>query len=706
MAEGISEVQKKIKIADVIDLDFVQECLDTFSRATGLACLMFDDDGPITKENFRNEFCCLTKNTLQGKSICEETSSKCGEKSAKLGEPVIYTCKAGLVSFGVPIIVDGDPIAFILAGQILTHKPEPEFFRKLAKDIGVDEDKYLESVNKLKILPIEQVKASADLLFIVANSLSKMIQKNYDLIEKNKMEEKSLKNEKVLRKIIEAYVKGNEYNDILGTIICETSKLFNADRGIFVSFDSSEGSNSIQDLKEYLASPDIDSALNVLSPQMALNFVIGHLKQENILYGNTVEAKERLEADFYDVLIKNMGVKTYLVAPICYANTYYGLIILHYTKSYKKFSESEISLIKSISRQSAVVIYQTKLYESIKRNEEYISNILNNIKDAVIIIDENCIIKSCNPAMESIWGYKPSDCIGQSLEFLLIPGTYIDKQNIMKYKETSKAKRKNGSIFNAEMSASSVVVNSKKYILFVVRDITERKKIEKMKNEFVSTVSHELRTPLTSIRGSIGLIMSEKVGKVPEKINSLLNIANNNCLRLIDIINDILDIEKIEAGKMDFTFAKFDLVLLIKQAITFNLPYAKKYNVEIKLKEAETVANVRVDDSRLIQVITNLLSNAVKFSEKNGTVEVKVERLNGKFRVSITNSGEEIPDEFKSRIFEKFAQADSSDSRQKGGTGLGLSISKAIMDQLGGKINFISEENKTTFYFELPEVLD
>ncbi|MFQ5631138.1 MAG: response regulator, partial [bacterium] len=249
-----------------------------------------------------------------------------------------------------------------------------------------------------------------------------------------------------------------------------------------------------------------------------------------------------------------------------------------------------------------------------------------------------------------------------------------------------------------------IVVSGEDEVVAIVRDITERKRVERMKNEFVSTVSHELRTPLTSIRGALGLITGGVAGELPSKARSLLDIAYNNSERLVRLINDILDIEKIESGMMNFKIEPMQLMPLVEQAVEANRAYGKEFGVRIAIEQSLSGIKVKADSDRLIQVMTNLLSNAVKFSPADGTVKVSVSRHAQSIRVAITDQGNGIPEEFRDTIFQKFAQADSSDTRQKGGTGLGLNICKAIIERLGGKIDF---ETKTgvgaTFYFDLPE---
>jgi len=234
-------------------------------------------------------------------------------------------------------------------------------------------------------------------------------------------------------------------------------------------------------------------------------------------------------------------------------------------------------------------------------------------------------------------------------------------------------------------------------------DVTELKRIDRMKSEFVSTVSHELRTPLTSIRGSLGLISGGVAGQLPDAVKTLVGIAKNNCERLIRLINDILDIEKIESGKMRLDLQVVDLKPLLVQTLAANEGFGTAQNVSLSLDFPQDGLQVHVDSDRLAQVMTNLLSNAMKFSPPGGVVEVHVMPASIGVRVEVRDHGPGIPEEFRKRIFQKFSQADSSDTRQKGGTGLGLNISRAIVERLGGSIGFESETGVgTTFFFELP----
>lgn len=234
-------------------------------------------------------------------------------------------------------------------------------------------------------------------------------------------------------------------------------------------------------------------------------------------------------------------------------------------------------------------------------------------------------------------------------------------------------------------------------------DITERKEVERMKNAFIATVSHELRTPLTAVVGALGLLRKETVGRLPATAAMFLNMAAQNSERLAALINDILDIEKIESGSLQFRLAPVAVGPLLERAVTLNAPYARQFDVRYDLRRPLPDITVTADADRLLQVMTNLLSNAAKFSPAGSAVAVACTVQDDALRIAVTDRGPGVPEEFRRRIFQKFAQADSDDTRQKGGTGLGLSICKAIVEKLGGTIGYVSTPGEgATFYFDLP----
>tara|TARA_R110001583_G_scaffold43470_1_gene138324 strand:+ start:11013 stop:14075 length:3063 start_codon:yes stop_codon:yes gene_type:complete len=360
--------------------------------------------------------------------------------------------------------------------------------------------------------------------------------------------------------------------------------------------------------------------------------------------------------------------------------------------------------------------YTVELQQEIDTQTHKLSAIIENVVDGIITIDSKGNIKTFNQAARKMFGYQDDEVIDHNIKMLMPEPYHSEHDGYLNNHMTTGVKkiigigrevvglRKNGAEFPLDLAVSQVKMGNTVHFIGITRDVTERKRIELMQKEFISTVSHELRTPLTSISGSLSLILGGVTGELSDKTRALITIANNNSDRLIHLINDILDIEKISAGKMQFDFSVINLTPLVKQSLDENKGYGEKLNVAFTLVSApEKDVNVNIDEKRFLQVMSNLLSNAAKYSPKGEQVEIKIEQISNSVRVSVHDNGNGIPEDFKSKIFSKFSQADSSDTRQKGGTGLGLNISQAIVLKHKGTIGFDSDEEKgATFYVDLP----
>jgi PAS domain S-box-containing protein len=381
-----------------------------------------------------------------------------------------------------------------------------------------------------------------------------------------------------------------------------------------------------------------------------------------------------------------------------------------------------LTIFRDMNRRLAV---EGALAESLNFERALVSSAAYGI----IAVDANGIITEFNKAAEDMLGYTAEELVGKStperfhdpkeiaeraavlsneLGRTVEPGLdvfmAIPRLGRVEDREVTFIRR-NGERFVVQLSVTAIPGSTGEVTGFIgiASDITERKKIERLKAEFISTVSHELRTPLTSIRGALGLVLGGLTGDIPGQAKELLNVANKNAERLSRLINDILDIEKIESGKMEFKLQRQFLAPLLQQAVESIQDFARQFNVTVTVSNMIPDQEINVDGDRFIQVMVNLLSNAAKFSPPNSAVSVTAERRGGILRVSVSDRGKGIPFEFQSRVFEKFGQADSSDSRAKSGTGLGLSITKVIVEKLGGVISFDTKEGLgTTFHVDLP----
>ncbi len=346
--------------------------------------------------------------------------------------------------------------------------------------------------------------------------------------------------------------------------------------------------------------------------------------------------------------------------------------------------------------------------DALQKSEALFAGIVSIADDAIITIDSNQCISLFNEGAEKIFGYMASEVLGKSLD-LLLPSRYTQAhhQHVRDFgKSPKKARRmgerreiygcrKDGSEFAAEASISKLNVGDEILYTVYLQDISERKQIERMKDEFVSVVSHELRTPLTSIHGSLGMLASGLIEPGSEKGKRLLQIATDSTQRLVRLINDILNIERIESGKVKLEKQTCNVEDLVNKAIALMQPIAEKANIVLLVKSI--YANILVDSDLIIQTLTNLLSNAIKFSELGSTVWLTVEI--GRENIFTSNSdstpyilfkikdnGRGIPTDKLDTIFERFQQVDSSDSRNYDGTGLGLAICRSIIEQHHGKI--------------------
>ena len=225
------------------------------------------------------------------------------------------------------------------------------------------------------------------------------------------------------------------------------------------------------------------------------------------------------------------------------------------------------------------------------------------------------------------------------------------------------------------------------------------------KNEFVSVVSHELRTPLTAVTGSLGLLASEVAGELSSKSRELVDIATRNAQRLSRLIDDLLDMERLETGVLRFSFENIELTRLVEQCVEANAAYGVEFGVSFEVVDRASETFVRADSDRLSQVMANLLSNAAKFSPRNSRVTIGSTRIGEIIRVWVRDQGPGVPEEFRNVIFDRFTQADTTTSRDTGGAGLGLNISKSIVEKHGGTIGFSGDgSDDTMFYFDLPMI--
>lgn len=343
-----------------------------------------------------------------------------------------------------------------------------------------------------------------------------------------------------------------------------------------------------------------------------------------------------------------------------------------------------------------------------------LARILDIADDAIISFDRNQRITLFNQGAEKIFGYSAQEVMGQPLDILL-PARFAEahRQHVTGFGQSpSMARRmgerreiygcrRDGTEFPAEASISKLHMDNEVVYTVILRDITERKQVDRMKDEFVSVVSHELRTPLTSIQGSLGMLTSGLLSADSDQGKRLLQIAADSTERLVRLINDILDIERIESGKVKMEREICDLTDLIESAVSIMQPLANKAGVKLVIDSPSL--HLWIDPDRIVQTLTNLLSNAIKFSPPDSTVWLVAQPYGDEVLLTVKDTGRGIPTDKIQSIFERFQQVDSSDSRNHDGTGLGLAICQSIVQQHGGRIWVESVLGEgSTFHFTLP----
>jgi PAS domain S-box-containing protein len=366
--------------------------------------------------------------------------------------------------------------------------------------------------------------------------------------------------------------------------------------------------------------------------------------------------------------------------------------------------------------------------EELRNSQAWFAGIVSIADDAIISIDRNQCITLFNQGAERIFGYSANEVLGKPLDILLpLRHIQVHRQHVADFGQSAKVarrmgerreiygRRKDGTEFPAEASISKLKLGEEIVYTVYLHDVSDRKQVERMKDEFVSVVSHELRTPLTSIHGSLGMLASGLLKPDSDQGKRLLQIAVDSTERLVRLINDILDIERIESGKVKMEKQMCNVAHVIAQAVNVIQPLADKAGVTLSVSSLSQ--QLWVDSDRIVQTLTNLLSNAIKFSPQGSTVWLSAEEQAGEDKVNTSSSpsptilftirdrGRGIPADKLDSIFERFQQVDSSDSRNHDGTGLGLAICKSIVQQHGGHIWVESVLGEgSTFYFSLPHL--
>ncbi|EGN76185.1 PAS domain S-box/PAS domain S-box/PAS domain S-box [Idiomarina sp. A28L] len=410
---------------------------------------------------------------------------------------------------------------------------------------------------------------------------------------------------------------------------------------------------------------------------------------------------------------QSFTLESYIGVPLYVEGKRFGTLSFSSTTSRENsFRETEKQFIRLMARWVSTTLELKNQQATLERSEQRLRGLFELSPIGIALNDyETGAFVDLNAALLLSTGYTRDEFISLSY-WDVTPREYeAEEFKQLKMLDTTSRYgpfekeyiRKDGSRYPVCLHGMLVEDNSgRKLIWSIIEDISERKRNDEIKNQFVSTVSHELRTPISSITGSLQLLLGGATGELPKSAVEMIAIALKNSSRLSLLIDDILDLEKLLAGRIEWSIETLSVHSLFKDIIERNEPFAKRHNVTLSVEDIDPALEIDVDAQRFEQVITNLLSNAVKFSSSGDIVTLNAKKEELGVRISIIDRGEGIPEEFHPRVFEKFAQANASNTRKTGGTGLGLSICKEIVEQLGGTIDFESNPGGTVFNITFP----
>jgi PAS domain S-box-containing protein len=379
--------------------------------------------------------------------------------------------------------------------------------------------------------------------------------------------------------------------------------------------------------------------------------------------------------------------------------------------AYGKLAQDHRSLNQRLERQ---LVELEEARRQVEASGRKLALFAERAPIAVLELQPDGTVAEVNQAAEVLFGYAANELVGSSAKKLVLPKFHDEFDRLWQHLLNSRESMAGVKVRNPRRDGITIIcewtvtplVNIQREVIAVIaqgRDVTAQLEAERMKKEFTSTLSHELRTPLTSIIGSLQLINSGVMGEVDNEIGELTMVAERNGQRLLDLINDILDIEKIESGKLHLAPEVMPVDELVREAMVLNKAFGERFKVRFQSHGDAPARKVHADRKRLLQVMTNLLSNAAKFSPEGAVVDITTEDAGGAVRVAVHDRGSGIPEAFRGRIFGRFTQSDSTATRQKGGTGLGLAICKRLVEVMHGRIGFDDRPGGgTTFWFELP----
>lgn len=514
--------------------------------------------------------------------------------------------------------------------------------------------------------------------------------------------------------VAEVATQSLDIEKILNDTLDKSLEILGFDVGFIRILDSQKGGMVVRAARGLSSSEFLQGVAPIDSERRNVSRIVYETKESYIC------SDIRKDPVYKNRTMEREGMISSAAAPLMSKKRVLGVIVVG-SRRYHRFAKGEINLLEAFGSQLGTALENAQLYEEVNKSKAYIENLVENAGDAIVSTNTGDRILSWNRAAEVIFGYSKEEAIGQSLAILVPPGRLKELENIRSKVQFTglirnlevQRRRKDGTIIEASLAVSPIKDKDGNVIgfLHLAKDITEKKRYEqrlkeldKLKSDFISNVSHELRTPLTAMKASVDNMLDGLTGRLNEKQNRYLTRIKSNADRLARLINDLLDLSRIEAGKIDLKSVTLPLLTLAREVAESLRPVAAEKLISLEVVSADTGVTAWADRDKVVQVLMNLIGNAVKFTPPHGEVTVAVERNDADWvQISVADTGPGIPPEEIAKIFDKFYQVAQVGKQKTKGTGLGLAISKALVEMHGGKIWLESEEGSgSTSSFTLP----
>jgi PAS domain S-box-containing protein len=501
---------------------------------------------------------------------------------------------------------------------------------------------------------------------------------------------------------------------ILNDTLDKSLEILDFDVGYIRTLDR-EKKNLIVRVARGLSSPEfLSTAFPLDSPDPVVGKIVFETQKPYI------GADIRSDPMFKARTMEREGVISVAMVPIISKQRSMGFLAVG-SKKLHKFTKREVRLLLAFSSQLGGALQNAQLYDEVTRDKAYIENLVENAGDAIISTDREDRILTWNGGAEVIFGYSKEQTVGQSLAIMLPEPHSKELEEIRNQVRLTgvirnlevRRTRSDGRTIEVSLAVSPIRDTDENVIgyLHLARDVTEKKRYEqrlkeldKMKSAFVSNVSHELRTPLTAIKASVDNMLDRVIGHLNEKQIAYLTRVKSNTDRLARLINNLLDLSTIEAGKIDLQPTNLPLVTLAEEVAETLRPVAAEKSINLDIAAADRGVVAWADRDKVMQVLINLIGNALKFTPPSGRVAVAVGKNAEEWaKISVADTGPGVPAEEVNKLFDRFYQVGQTGKQKTQGTGLGLAISKALVELHGGKIWVESEEGRgSTFCFTLP----